>query len=151
MVMEQNAQQKSLPFQVKSSACTFQMHQSPLGLKKKKKRIMCLILSELPDSPFCVLWHRKMLLIRTIKDDTESRKRVIQLAKIYIYTHRYKYRSVHVYIWKHTKKYREINTKWQDVEGTMGVLCVFYFLLNSFPTLNISGFQIYKMRRVIGS
>ena len=26
-----------------------------LRLKKKKKRIMCLILSELPDSPFCVL------------------------------------------------------------------------------------------------
>ena len=37
MVMEQNAQQKSLPFQVKLGAFTFQMHQSPLGLKKKKE------------------------------------------------------------------------------------------------------------------
>ena len=37
MAMEQNAQQNSLPFQVKLGACTFQMHQSPLGLKKKKK------------------------------------------------------------------------------------------------------------------
>lgn len=56
MAVEQNAQQKSLPFQVKLGACTFQMHQSPLGLKKKEeKRIMCLILSELPDSPLCVL------------------------------------------------------------------------------------------------
>ena len=35
--MEQNAQQKSLPFQVKLGAFTFQMHQSPLGLKKKKE------------------------------------------------------------------------------------------------------------------
>lgn len=62
---------------------------APISLrlkKKKKKRIMCLIISELPDSPLCVLWHRKMLLICTIKDDTESRKGVIQLANIYIYT-----------------------------------------------------------------
>ena len=40
MAMEQNAQQNSLPFQVKLGACTFQMHQSPLGLKKKKKTDM---------------------------------------------------------------------------------------------------------------
>ena len=37
MAMEQNAQQNSLPFQVKLGAFTFQMHQSPLGLKKKKE------------------------------------------------------------------------------------------------------------------
>lgn len=38
MAMEQNAQQKSLPFQVKLGACTFQMHPYLLGLKKKKRK-----------------------------------------------------------------------------------------------------------------
>ena len=66
----------------------FYLSNAPISLrlkKKKKKRIMCLILSELPDSLLCVLWHRKMLLICTIKDDTESRKSNPTCKKIYIY------------------------------------------------------------------
>lgn len=88
MAVKQNAQQKSLLFQVKLGACTYPVHKSQIlyrGLKirkrkeEKKKSIVCLILSELPAiPPFCVLQHlyivRKMFLIYIAKGEIESRK-----------------------------------------------------------------------------
>lgn len=84
--MKQNAQQKSLPSQVKLGACTFPVYKPQMfypGLKirkrkeEKKKSTVCLILSELPAiPPLCVLQHlyivRKMFLIYIAKGEIES-------------------------------------------------------------------------------